>query len=271
MSRRAASKRFRKPAPHDASFCRARSGTDRLPIGDRRVLPAYNTLDIDTRYQMKTYPEWCPSCQRQTEHQVLFETEWDDVMEEILHSYILMSCRGCGAVLLMDIHRKKATESDPGWVQPHYYPASGSRKLPEWVSRLDDTNENEAQLADLLKEIYAAVAGGQRRLAAMGIRALLEQVMILKVGDIGGFDKKLDGFQDKGFISLVQRDAMRTTLDLGDAAMHRAFAPEWDDLNTALDIAEGVMAAIYGHPPASAKLGDRVPQRKLLLQKKRGS
>ena len=123
----------------------------------------------------------------------------------------------------------------------------------------------------LLKEIYAAVAGGQRRLAAMGIRALLEQVMILKVGDIGGFDKKLDGFQDKGFISLVQRDAMRTTLDLGDAAMHRAFAPEWDDLNTALDIAEGVMAAIYGHPPASAKLGDRVPQRKLLLQKKRGS
>jgi hypothetical protein len=34
----------------------------------------------------------------------------------------------------------------------------------------------------LLSEIYEALDGGQHQLAAMGIRALLEQVMIVKVG-----------------------------------------------------------------------------------------
>jgi Domain of unknown function (DUF4145) len=216
---------------------------------------------------MENFPDWCASCQRETIHQVLFQTDWDDVVEEIAHGYILSSCRGCGAVSLMDIQRNRSTNT----IQQHYYPSWGARKLPEWVSRLDATNEAETQLVSLLKEIYAAVDGGQRRLAAMGIRALLEQVMIMKIGDIGGFEKKLDAFQNKGFISLVQRDAMRTTLDLGDAAMHRAFAPDWDDLNTALDISEGVMAAIYAHPPASTKLGDRVPRRKLPPRKNQDS
>jgi hypothetical protein len=82
-------------------------------------------------------------------------------------------------------------------------------------------------------------------------------------------DDKLSSIQANGFISLVQRDAMRTTLDLGDAAMHRTFAPQWNDLNTAIDIAEGVMAAIYAHPSASSKLGDRVPPRKLPPRKNR--
>ena len=68
----------------------------------------------------------------------------------------------------------------------------------------------------------------------MGIRALLEQVMIAKVGDIRGFNKKLDAFQEAGFISSLQRDAMRATLDVGDAAMHRAFKPTESESQTAL-------------------------------------
>jgi hypothetical protein len=96
----------------------------------------------------------------------------------------------------------------------------------------------------------------------MGIRALLEQVMIAKIGDVGGFDKKLDAFQKAGFISLIQRDAMRATLDVGDAAMHRAFEPDGKELNTALDIVEGVMSAIYSHREAAEKLADRIPPRK---------
>ncbi len=125
---------------------------------------------------------------------------------------------------------------------------------------LGDTNDD--RLVSLLREIYQAVDGGQHRLAAMGIRALLEQVMIAKIGDIVGFDNKLDAFQQAGFISLIQRDAMRATLDVGDAAMHRAFVPNRHELSTSLDIAEGVMSAIYSHRQAAEKLGDRVPPRK---------
>ena len=95
----------------------------------------------------------------------------------------------------------------------------------------------------------------------MGIRALLEQVMILKVGDHRSFDKNLDEFQNAGYLSLLQRDAMRATLDVGHAAMHRAFKPTEEDLKVALDVVEGVLAPIFAHKEAAEKLADRVPPR----------
>jgi Domain of unknown function (DUF4145) len=137
-----------------------------------------------------------------------------------------------------------------------------SRKEPDWASSLALGRKKEAGLCwQLLKEIYQAVDGGQHRLAAMGIRALLEQVMIPKVGDLRTFDEKLDKFQEQGYVSLIQRDAMRATLDVGDAAMHRAFKPTEQDLKIALDVVEGIFAPIFGHKDAAEKLADRVPPR----------
>jgi hypothetical protein len=85
--------------------------------------------------------------------------------------------------------------------------------------------------------------------------------MIMKIGDLATFDQKLDAFQKQGFISFLQRDAMRATLDVGDAAMHRAFKPTETELKVALDIVEGVLAPIFGHKEAAEKLADRVPPR----------
>jgi hypothetical protein len=86
--------------------------------------------------------------------------------------------------------------------------------------------------------------------------------MILKVGDLRKFDDKLDAFQEQGYISSLQRDAMRATLDLGDAAMHRAHKPSQQDLILALNIVEGVLAPIYAHKELAAKLAESVPPRK---------
>jgi hypothetical protein len=144
-----------------------------------------------------------------------------------------------------------------------------SRKEPDWLESLSQhlpVNEDEWKLVDLLREIYAAVDGGRHRLAAMGIRALLEQVLIIKIGDIGGFDKKLDAFQEAGFVSAIQRDAMRTTLNVGDAAMHRAFVPKFAELNTCLDIVEGVMSVIYSHRKEAERTSAAVPPRKPRLR-----
>jgi hypothetical protein len=73
--------------------------------------------------------------------------------------------------------------------------------------------------------LYQAVDGGQYRIAAMGIRAVLEQVMIMKVGDLKTFNDKLEEFRKRGYISLLQRDAMQATLEVGNATVHRAFKP----------------------------------------------
>jgi hypothetical protein len=199
----------------------------------------------------------CSSCVRETIHEVLLNISRQDPGEEAVNNYMVLSCGGCGDISMRYLFRP-SNEAD-AFVQ--YYPPPVSRKEPEWASFLD-FKFSEDHLVSLLKEIYQSIHGGQHRLAAMGIRALLEQVMIAKIDDIGGFDKKLDAFQKAGFISLIQRDAMRATLDVGDGAMHRAFKPDGKDLNAALDIVEGVMPAIYFHREAAEKLTDRVPPRK---------
>jgi len=161
---------------------------------------------------------------------------------------------------------KKETEAPPGVEHRgpfiHYYPSPVSRKEPDWLFDLMLFGTvGETALVNLFEEIYATLAGGQLRLAAMGIRSLLEQTMVAKVGDQGSFTKNLDAFHEKGFISLVQRDAMSAILDAAHAVTHRSFSPKKEDLNTALDIAEGIIAAIHIHTQAATKIADRVPPR----------
>jgi Domain of unknown function (DUF4145) len=174
-------------------------------------------------------------------------------------TYALISCCGCSEISMARSYLHGGFS---------YYPSPVSREEPEWVSykRFEaavskDVNEKEKVLWDLIDEIYKSVHGGQNRLAAMGIRALLEQVMILTVGDQGSFNDNLDEFQKKGFISFVQRDSMRATLDVGDAATHRGFKPSNADLCLALDVVEGVLAPIFHQRQATDVLIDQLPKR----------
>jgi len=105
------------------------------------------------------------------------------------------------------------------------------------------------------------VRGGQYRLATMGIRSVLERVIIANVGDHHSFSKNLEQFSTAGYISLMQRDALDNSLEAGDAATHRFFKPTEQDLNILLNISEGILAAIYIHPDQSEFLSKRVPPR----------
>jgi hypothetical protein len=191
---------------------------------------------------MKKVPAPCSTCVRETTHDVLFETPALHTDYDTIDTYALLSCCGCSTISL---GHQRLWQSD-GSVEHKYYPSPVSRKRPEWVLL-----NLPVELGALLREIYQAIDGSQYRLAAMGIRALLEQVMISKVGDLKTFDAKLDEFQKQGYVSLVQRDAMRPTLDVGDAAMHRAFKPMEQDLKLALDVVEGVLAPIFAHKEAA--------------------
>jgi hypothetical protein len=115
--------------------------------------------------------------------------------------------------------------------------------------------------AQLFDEIYEAMRGGQYRLATMGIRALLERLMISKVGDLGTFERNANAFCEQGYISAFQRDQMNAILDAGHATMHRRFTPNEGDVSTALDITENILSAIYVNGEAAEMVADRVPPR----------
>jgi hypothetical protein len=50
-------------------------------------------------------------------------------------------------------------------------------------------------------------------------------------------------------------------LDVGHATIHRAFEPKAKEIEIALDITEGIMAAVFVHTAAAKKVSERVPAR----------
>lgn len=96
----------------------------------------------------------------------------------------------------------------------------------------------------------------------MGIRSLLELILIDACGDQGSFVRNISAFSDGGHISPNQRLHLEAIVEMGHAAAHRNFQPSVDDLKTAMDIVEQVIAVIYIHPGRATELLSVVPKRK---------
>jgi hypothetical protein len=196
----------------------------------------------------------CALCARKTTHNILAME--DRGSEEGSDKYYFLTCAGCGSVSMENFYD---LSGDP---HASYYPSPISRKVPDWSWKLTwFTSGDEEKLGELFEEIYKGVQGKQYRLAAMGIRAFIEQLMVLKVGDHGTFEKNLDAFFAEGYISKIHRKALSLILDSGHAVIHRMHKPTEADLNIALDILESVTAAIYFHEEDAKKVAARVKPR----------
>lgn len=194
------------------------------------------------------------------------EISWEDRQETVYgrDDYRLVKCCGCGSISLsvskwcsdnVDQHGETFTE-----VQT--YPPAISREEPRWLKHiLVDLPVDEWHLHELMREIYAAVQSNLTALATMGIRALLEKIMIAKIGDQGSFPRNLLSFETAGFVSKIQRECIETVLEAGHAAMHRVYRPTVEDLNALLDITETVVESIYLHGSAVEKVRKSIPRR----------
>lgn len=184
--------------------------------------------------------------------------------------YEMLKCCGCGSIKLR--HREWCSENydENGNIVPRtqYYPPAVFRPHPRWfIDLILEVSIDDGNLHDLLTEIYVALRNDQRALAAMGIRALLENVMVEKVGDHGSFFANLKAFETDGYVSRIQRERLETILEAGHAAMHRLYKPSKADLITLVDIAESIVESIYIHHSKVERLKKGIPPR---VQKAKG-
>lgn len=208
----------------------------------------------------------CNSCGRDTRHDVLYEVRrpWEESQGEFDISgsddFQLLSCRGC---LSLTLHRQSWMSED---VEPdgspvihkYFHPPRMHRRLPQWI----DDIEVPLRLTDLVREIYVAMDAAATRLAAMGVRALLEHVMIEAVKDRGSFKKNLDAFEADGHVSARQRQFLESTLEIGHATTHRGYTPSYTAIGVCLDVAENLLAALYVLPETTDGLQRQLPKRK---------
>jgi hypothetical protein len=177
-------------------------------------------------------------------------------------SYSMVRCCGCD-----DIHYLSETwfsEDTDEYGRPNIdakrYPPAMTRRHPEWLN--DWLSPLPGDIRDLLQEIYISLHNNNLRLCALGIRALVEQLILTKISDTGKLGKNITAFFEAGYVAPKDQDQFRDkVIEVGNAAMHRAYTPVYDDIGTLLDITEVLIATIFVHPERARELGKGMPTR----------
>jgi hypothetical protein len=132
------------------------------------------------------------------------------------------------------------------------------RRPPEWIEQLRDSASDVAALMD---EVYLAANDSQPRLLSMGVRAVLDRMMIQIVGDVGGFDQKLKRMRELGQLSDRHVDMLTTVIDAGSAAAHRGFNPPSELLQEMVTVIEVIIRDHFITGPMLDHLKRFVPPR----------
>jgi hypothetical protein len=219
----------------------------------------------------KSIWEHCNRCSGKKRHEVLYhkKIEWSEELSDDFgiagsDTYDLLQCLGCESVQFR--HKKWFSEDyDPETGQPEItirqYPPPTFRTSPKWLTDLLISDIDES-IQGFILEIYIALQNDAPRLAVLGIRALLETIMIDKIGDKGTFVANVAAFEEEGFISKKQKEVIKPILEAGHAAMHRGYKPNKNEVVRLMDVTESIIETIYMNEQRIKGLSDKIPPKK---------
>jgi hypothetical protein len=201
----------------------------------------------------------CNECGGNRNHKILHSEETSYEEEEyhywISDKYEMLKCLGCEQIRLRHTHTTAIDDCD----EVTYFPPSIFRPIPKWLGGFWLFDEDFVET--LLKEIYIALHNNLPSLAAMGVRSLVEKIMIAKTGDHGTFAKNISEFEKQGFVSRIEKERLETILEAGHAVIHRTFTPSIEDVVTLVDITEHIIATVYLQESEVKALKKKIPPR----------
>ena len=146
-----------------------------------------------------------------------------------------------------------------GGVETVYWPAPVSRQRPHWLEKFE---EADPDLANILKELYAALDNDLRVLAAIAVRTVFDRASeLLRVDPRIGFNEKLDRLRAGGKISVDEEKILQVLVVAGSAAVHRGWRPRADALSTMVDAVESFLHRSFVLGDEIKKLKASVPDR----------
>jgi hypothetical protein len=195
----------------------------------------------------------CNQCRQRTEHRLLKtanDSEETQAGDWWSTTFDMLECCGCKDVVL---RRTSIFMSDEPDVR--YFPPLVSRHSPSWRYDLPQ------KITAVLDEVYRSLDADNRSLPMMGARALVDMLIVEKVGDVGSFKQKLEKLATGGFIGAAQVEILDAALDAGSAAAHRGHTPSFEEVNAVMDIVENLLKAVYVLPDIAKSLKKTTPPR----------
>ena len=193
----------------------------------------------------------CALCWHRTLHDVIHTVQVR--RKDCRDRYDTLQCKTCHTVSLRHSQRFKGAAVS----LISFYPSEKSRWWPEWAL----IGKEREEFHGLLAEVYSANEERLHRLTLMGLRSVIELILISRVGDYKGDDitKKLVRFKEKGYVSSLQFDQLREIYNAGSAAIHRGFDPEEFEVGKAFDMVERILGSIFMHEGDIETLSARIP------------
>ena len=173
-------------------------------------------------------------------------------------NHAIYICLGCRSVTyaVEDFDNYYVNEEH---YQPHrsLYPNTLARRLPDWLSRLPKP------LPSLFEETYIAFSLDCYALTAMGVRAIVDRLLTDKLGDIGGFERKLTSAAEpeNGLLTPNQCKVLQAIIELGSASSHRGHTPGAKTIENTLVILENLVESIFVIPDLSDDVRKETPPR----------
>lgn len=154
----------------------------------------------------------------------------------------LLQCRGCETVFyLSDSWDSESMDYSYGptgetVVEPDRtkatYPPPKSKTKPKW---LDAIGKIDDQLHEILNELYQAHDNGSLILTAVGMRTALDRgTEVLGIDASKTFAQKLADLQTAGWIGATEHDILEVVTDAGNAAAHRGWSPDTQEVEELL-------------------------------------
>lgn len=205
---------------------------------------------------------YCRSCNRRTNHNVLFQhpVKLEVVALDIIYInyYCIISCAGCDYVSYITIISNNKGErevivypEEPKVERVHY------QKI--WSIINSDVPKN---IKDLYIQIIESYNQNFDILCGIGLRTLIESIClelkitkgfkydetgnpITKDGKKESLEGKIFGLYEKKFITWYHALILQRIREIGNAATHELVKPTSDELYSAIDIVEKLIENIY--------------------------
>jgi hypothetical protein len=213
----------------------------------------------------------CPKCdgERTCEvHGTIYKPwDWEDRQHGhsmnggVTHS--LLECRGCETVFY-------ETSSWNSEDVDHYYDALGELQYDHFHEKVtypkpdtktkplwfDAMQKIDLQLHNILSQMYLSHDNHANILTAVGLRTALDRATeLLGIDPAKTFDEKLNDLRNDGWIGQTERDVLGVVTDAGNAAAHRGWEPDKQEITDLLSAMEVFLhrAFIVGKKALSIK------------------
>lgn len=197
---------------------------------------------------------FCNECGREQHHKVAASHERFNAEGgvEITRTAEIIECGGCGYTTLRRKVHFSEFQYQPGDLDPdpEYVPRPSLRQEPVWLASLSPN------MRDAFSETLMALNYEMPYLAAVGVRTVLDMILVSKVGDSGGFKEKLHQLEEDSHVTASERERLDVLAEVGNAAAHRAFRANIEDIGIMIDILDRVVQKLYVDPAKDKELSD---------------